>query len=184
MSSRHFWKAAPADFEHGYVTCSECQRQADLWSVVLGRAVLQPPIPMCLVGLGASETHFTRAIETNKYHEIDLTDVGIPADATALQVGYTSQGGKGGAVFPIEWHGNVRQRRIVAKGASKTRSLLTARRLQIPHRQFHVRMAKPLLHGPQIDTSPKTPRCKHRTEFVNPLGGSSETGRTIVPTAR
>jgi len=107
------WEAAPAYFEQGYVTCTKCQAQADLWSVVLGRALIQPPIPMCLVGLGATETHFTREIEANKYHEIDLTDVGIPADATVLQVGYTPQGGKGGAVFPIEWHGNVPQRRIV-----------------------------------------------------------------------
>ena len=108
------WEAAPNYFERGYVTCGKCQAQADLWSVVLGRALTQPPIPMCLVGLGATETHFTRDIDADKYHEIDLTNLGVPADATVLQVGYTPQGGgKAGTVFPIEWHGNVPQRRII-----------------------------------------------------------------------
>jgi hypothetical protein len=54
-----------------------------------------------------------REIEADKYHEIHLNTVGIPAEATVLQVGYTPQGGEGGAVFPIELHGNVPQRRIV-----------------------------------------------------------------------
>jgi hypothetical protein len=106
-------EAAPAYFEQGYITCSKCQAQADLWSVVLGRALSQPPVPMCLVGLGATETHFTHEIAADKYHEIHLTTAGIPADATVLQVGYTPQGGERGAVFPIELHGNVPQRRIV-----------------------------------------------------------------------
>ena len=107
------WEAAPAYFEQGFIACSKCQAQADLWSVVLGRALIQPPLPMCLVGLGATETHFMREIEADKYHEIHLKDVGIPVGATLLQVGYTPQGGKGGTVFPIELHGNVPQRRIV-----------------------------------------------------------------------
>jgi hypothetical protein len=106
-------EAASVYFEQGFVTCSQCQAQADLWSVVLGRAIAQPPIPMCLVGLGATQTSFMREIEADKYHEIHLSTVGIPAEATVLQVGYTPQSGEGGAVFPIELHGNVPQRRIV-----------------------------------------------------------------------
>jgi hypothetical protein len=99
-------------FAQGYVACSECQAHADLWDVVLARALSQPPTPMSLIGLGATETHFTHEIVANKYHEIHLTTVGVPVDATVLQVGYTPHGGKGGAVFPIELHGNVPQRQI------------------------------------------------------------------------
>jgi hypothetical protein len=69
------WEAAPAYFEQGYVTCSECQSQADLWSVVLARTLAQPPIPMCLVGLGATRTHFMRDIEADKYQEIPWTQL-------------------------------------------------------------------------------------------------------------
>lgn len=105
--------AAPTYFEQGYVTCSECQAQADLWDVVLRRALAFASLPMCIIALGGRQTSFTRKIEADKYHEIDLAEVGIPADATVLQVGYTPQVDEGGAVFPIEWHGNVPQRRIV-----------------------------------------------------------------------
>jgi hypothetical protein len=67
-------------------------------------------LPCCA---GGYQTCFRRNIEANKYHEIDLATIGIPADATVLQVGYTPQGGEGGGVFPIEVHGNVPQRRVV-----------------------------------------------------------------------
>ena len=108
------WEAAPVYFERGHVTCSKCQGLADLWDVVLSRTLTQPPIPMSLIGLGATRTCFMHQIEAGKYHEINLATVGIPTDATVLQVGYTPQGGPdGGAVFPIELHGNVPQRRIV-----------------------------------------------------------------------
>jgi hypothetical protein len=39
--------------------------------------------------------------------------------------------------------------------------LSSTRRLQVAHRTFHVRVAEPLLHGPQIDASPTT-TCKKR----------------------
>jgi len=106
-------EAASMYFEQGHVTCTECHTQNDLWDVVLGRMLSQPPLPMHLVVLGATRTLFTHVIEAGKYHEVQLTDVGIPADATVLQVGYSPQGGQGGVVFPIEWHGNVPQRRII-----------------------------------------------------------------------
>ena len=97
-------EAACAYFEHGFVTCSECQAQADLWDVVLNRTLALSPIAASLVALGASSTSFIREIEAGKYHEIELKAFGIPTDATVLQVGYTPHGGAGGAVFPIELH--------------------------------------------------------------------------------
>jgi hypothetical protein len=109
------WEAAPVYFEQGYVTCSECKARADLWDVVLALMNVDPPMPtISLVGLGATQTSFQREITADKYHMIDLTEVGVPKDATVLQVGYSPQGVQGqGAVFPIELHGNVPQRRVV-----------------------------------------------------------------------
>jgi hypothetical protein len=108
-------EAAPTYFEQGYVTCSECKARADLWDVVLARMKVDPPMPtMSLVCLGAAQTSFQREITADRYHMIDLTEVGVPKDATVLQVGYTPQGIEGqGSVMPIELHGNVPQRRVV-----------------------------------------------------------------------
>lgn len=108
------WAAAPAYFEQGSVECGECNSKADLWQVVLARICTNPFIPsLALEQIGATRTRFTHTIEADKYHEIPLDSVGIPSDARILQVGYTPQGSAdGGVVFPIEWHGNVPQRRI------------------------------------------------------------------------
>lgn len=107
-------EAAVAYFERGHITCSKCSAEADLWDVVLKRVLVQPPTPMHLVNLGATETHFMRDFEADKYHEIDLSTVGIPKDATVLKRGYTPQGGGvAGVVFPIELHGNVPEGRVV-----------------------------------------------------------------------
>jgi hypothetical protein len=104
-------EAAKAYFENGFVTCSQCHVSVDLWDVVLMHTLAMPSVAvMSLELLGASRTGFVKTIEDGKYHEIDLTSVGIPENATVLQVGYTPQGG---GVFPIEWHGNVPERRIV-----------------------------------------------------------------------
>src|ERR1035438_6545231 len=43
--------------------------------------------------------------------------------------------------------------------------LLTARGLQIPHCALHVGVTEPLLHGPQINTRPKTSRRKRCAEL-------------------
>lgn len=106
--------AAAIYFEQGYIACSECSARADLWDVVLARMNVDPTPTMSLVCLGATQTSFQREIAADKYHMIDLTEVGVPRDATVLQVGYTPQGVQGqGSVFPIELHGNVPQRRVV-----------------------------------------------------------------------
>jgi hypothetical protein len=101
-------------FEQGFVECSECKAKSDLWQVVLARICTTPFLPvLALEQIGATRTGFTHTIAADKYHEISLDSVGIPPDATILQVGYTPQGSaEGGVVFPIEWHGNVPQRRI------------------------------------------------------------------------
>jgi hypothetical protein len=108
------WEAAPTYFEQGFVECCRCRARADLWQVVLARICTTPFLPvLALEQIGATHTRFTHTIEADKYHEIPLDSVGIPPDATVLQVGYTPQGSvDGGCVFPIEWHGNVPQRRI------------------------------------------------------------------------
>src|ERR1019366_2822973 len=46
--------------------------------------------------------------------------------------------------------------------------MLTARRLQVPHRALHVGMTEPLLNCTQIDPSPQRPCRKRRSELVEP----------------
>ena len=46
--------------------------------------------------------------------------------------------------------------------------MLTARRLQVSHCRFHVRVAKPLLNGTQIDASPEAPRGERGAELMQP----------------
>jgi hypothetical protein len=108
------WEAASVYFEQGSVECTECKVKADLWQVVLARISSEPFLPMfALEQLGASLTRFTETIAAHKFHEIHLDAVGIPSDARILQVGYSPQGSAdGGVVFPIEWHGNLPQRRV------------------------------------------------------------------------
>lgn len=108
------WEAASVYFEQGSVECTECKAKADLWQVVVGRMSSEPFMPLfALEQLGASFTRFTETIEAHKFHEIHLDAVGIPSDARILQVGYSPQGSTdGGVVFPIEWHGNMPQRRV------------------------------------------------------------------------
>jgi hypothetical protein len=106
--------AATTYFEQGYVKCSSCGERVDVWDVTLARMHIHPPSPTNLVCIGAALTHFHRDIAADKYHMIDLTEVGIPSDATVLQVIYTPQCVQGeGSVFPIELHGNVPQRRVI-----------------------------------------------------------------------
>jgi hypothetical protein len=82
------WEAAPAYFEQGFVECCECKAKADLWQVVLARICTTPFLPvLALEQIGATHTRFTHTIEADKYHEIPLDSVGIPPDATVLQVG-------------------------------------------------------------------------------------------------
>lgn len=108
------WEAAPFYFERGYVICSECKKEADLWTAVLATTQMEHPIPqVSLVSLGATRTLFECEIAAHKYHEVRLTDAGVPEDATVLQVGYSPKGGPDGIVFPIEAHANVPQRRRI-----------------------------------------------------------------------
>jgi hypothetical protein len=46
--------------------------------------------------------------------------------------------------------------------------LLTAGRLQIPHRALHVGVTELLLHSSEIDASPQAPGCERGAEFVKP----------------
>ena len=108
------WEATPLYFERGYVTCSKCKQEADLWTAVLATTQIEHPVPqLSLVRLGATNTIFECEIAANKHHEVRLADAGIPEEATVLQVGYSAKGGPDGIVFPFETHLNVPQRRRI-----------------------------------------------------------------------
>src|SRR5579863_4786003 len=62
------WTAAAIYFQQGAVTCSRCNTASDLWDVILTQTLVEPPMPMHLVNLGATYFAFMCEIEADKYH--------------------------------------------------------------------------------------------------------------------
>jgi hypothetical protein len=92
-------------FERGFVSCSNCGEQVDLWQAALDSATrLSRAGAWALASLGAAETSFVLPLETGKYYSIELKDYGVPAEAKILKRNYTGQGGD---VTAMEWHGNA-----------------------------------------------------------------------------
>lgn len=96
---------APKYFCDGSVNCSQCGKQVDLWQALLNRTAKSSIVPAwALANLGAGQTHIVIPIESGKYHEIDLTKHGVPADAKILTRNYTGQTGN---ITAVEWHANA-----------------------------------------------------------------------------
>jgi hypothetical protein len=96
---------APNYFESGYVICSECHEEVDLWEAALCRASqMHPSSTWALTSLGAAQTSFNMEMETGRIYLIDLTKYGIPANARILSRRCASQGGPEGHVDALEWH--------------------------------------------------------------------------------
>src|ERR1700674_3210088 len=103
-------ECAPVYFVQGYVACAHCANTVDVWVAALANIRAIPGMAWALTAAGASCTSFSCHIEAGKFHTIELTEYGIPADARILATSYTPQGG---GVFPIEWHSNSPRRRII-----------------------------------------------------------------------
>ncbi len=103
-------ECAATYFEQGFVACSNCAERVDVWKAALETINAMPGLAWGLTAAGAAITNFTFDLEAGKFCSIDLTTHGIPAGATVLAITY---GPQGGSVFPIEWHGNTPQRRII-----------------------------------------------------------------------
>jgi len=98
-------ESAPVYFKQGFVTCSHCREQVDLWQAALDRANrLSVTGAGALVSLGAGQTTFVMPLETGKYYSVELTNYGVPAGARVLRRIYTGQGGD---VTAMEWHTNA-----------------------------------------------------------------------------
>lgn len=98
-------ESAPLYFKQGFVTCTECNEQVDLWQAALEWATRISPFGgWALASLGAAQTTFVMTLETGKYYSVELANYGVPSDARILKRGYTGQGGD---VTAMEWHGNA-----------------------------------------------------------------------------
>jgi len=98
-------ECAPLYFKHGFVNCSNCGEQVDLWQAALDRATYHSAMGAgALISLGAARTTFVMTMESGKYYSVELMNYGVPAEAKILRRNYTGQGGD---VTAMEWHGNA-----------------------------------------------------------------------------
>ena len=100
-------EAAPIFFQRGSIACDHCGSEVDLWQAALEHSFSWSP-----VSLGATNTSFTKEIQTGDFYKVDLVEYGAPPDARILSMTYTGQGGPDGGVTVIEWHGNSSRQRF------------------------------------------------------------------------
>lgn len=105
-------KCAPNYFVDGFVVCSKCGTQVDLWKVA-SRFAATVQCAEGLLSLGARVTRFELAMRTGEYYKVDLAEYGIPRDARILFRSYQSDGRTPEMVFAIESHGNVPRLKIL-----------------------------------------------------------------------
>jgi hypothetical protein len=97
-------ESAPAYFEKGFVTCTHCGKEVELWQAALDRATrLSQIATWSLESLGAAQTSVVMQMETGKHYLIELTDYGVTGNAKILSRRYGSQGG---GVTALEWQPN------------------------------------------------------------------------------
>lgn len=92
-------------FEGKQIFCSnpDCKKPLDYWRATL--SVLRDPgtSEFMLLSLGAQLSGFVFPLRANEIKELNLSDYGIPADATILRLIFTPQGG---SAFPLIMHYN------------------------------------------------------------------------------
>ena len=118
-TAQTFHPAAGSEFPDFFegretISCQRCQKRASWWTMAVHalttRGTQEFVVPALL---GAKITGFSRPLKLNDTLHVDLSEVGIPKDATVLDISYltTSPGGDDAGVFPVEVHGNRPLRR-------------------------------------------------------------------------
>src|ERR1022692_3376051 len=82
---------APRFFETGSFPCGRCNREIDVWEASHTLARTQGASFHSLTSLGAQQTSFTIKLSRNELKEVDLSQHGVPEDATLLQVSFYPQ---------------------------------------------------------------------------------------------
>jgi hypothetical protein len=92
-------------FEGKEMLCrnEQCRKPIDYWSATLGFIGGEGIPTILLVSIGARETFFDITLSAGMTKEIDLTQHGIPDDATLLGITFTPQGAD---CFPQVMHSN------------------------------------------------------------------------------
>ncbi len=89
------------------VQCNACQNAVDWWEVTHRSIAENFMMNQAFAPIGARTTVFTLMIKKGQPSGYQLTDFGVPEGARILYTNYTPQGNEGGALMPIELHGNV-----------------------------------------------------------------------------
>lgn len=103
-------------FEGREICCrnSDCGRPVDLWEATVADMRRPGASFFRIISLGAKSTMFQTDFASRETKEIDLTQYGVPAEATILNVNFTPYGVEGGAsCLPLLVHGNTAYPRSV-----------------------------------------------------------------------
>ena len=84
-------EVAPRFFETGSFPCGRCNREIDVWEASHKLVSKTGASFNGLTSLGAQTTSFTFELGRNEIKEVDLSQYGVPDDATLLQVSFYPQ---------------------------------------------------------------------------------------------
>jgi hypothetical protein len=95
-------------FEGREISCQRCQQRTSWWKMAVHalttRGMQEFVVPFLL---GAKSTAFSRPMKLHDTLQVDLSESGIPKDATVLDIAYLTISPDGNdGVFPVEVHGN------------------------------------------------------------------------------
>jgi hypothetical protein len=90
-------------FERGFIRCTKCKANVDLWEVAKEDTKTFFGSPFAISALGAESTSFLFDLAPGEVKTLDFTEKGVSQSAVVISVNYTPQGG---GCFPVEIHSN------------------------------------------------------------------------------
>jgi len=106
----HLEELAADYFERNEVRCRNplCGKPVDLWDATVADMRRLGASFFGIISLGAKQTSFLVDLAPHEAKEIDLTQYGVPAEATILHLNFTPQLREGqGGCLPLLVHGNT-----------------------------------------------------------------------------
>lgn len=92
------------------ITCSNCHGPLNWWEVNRNEITENFMLNQAFAPIGARTTVFQLTLSAGRQLAYRFDQYGIPADARILYINYTPQGENGGALSPVEMHGNISTR--------------------------------------------------------------------------
>jgi hypothetical protein len=106
-------EVAPRFFETGSFPCGRCNREIDVWEASRKLVSKTGASFNGLTSLGAQTTSFSFGLGRNEIKEVDLSQYGVPDNATLLQVSFYPQ--RHDCCFPVVGHRQFSPRTLERK---------------------------------------------------------------------